>query len=250
MPKETKRPLYAYKLALIAFWFLAFFYTAVGTHHILQAPVPGWLKTVSVVSSVGLLIPVGAFIINIFMTVRGTWRDAYYSLPLRFALTGAAFYLLVSFQGATQALRGFNQYIHFTNYSVAHAHLALLGFVAFTMWAVLYYVLPRSAGSALYSERLGWTHWWLTTIGFLGFFLVLTAAGLAQAAGFEQGIPIVADPAGHPAHVDRARLGGRGDHREPVRVRLQHDPHAATQADAVRGRRAHRAETSAAQAVA
>ena len=80
VPKEVKRPLYAYKLALIAFWFLAFFYTAVGTHHILQAPVPEWLKAISVVTSVGLLIPVGAFVINMFMTTRGSWRNAYYSL--------------------------------------------------------------------------------------------------------------------------------------------------------------------------
>ena len=127
VPKEVKRPLYAYTLALIAFWFLAFFYTAVGTHHILQAPVPEWLKVISVVTSVGLLIPVTAFVINMFMTVRGSWRKAFYSIPLRFALTGAFWYMAVSLQGSSQALRGFNQFIHFTNWTVAHAHLALLG---------------------------------------------------------------------------------------------------------------------------
>jgi cbb3-type cytochrome c oxidase subunit I len=208
VPKETKRPLYAYKLGLIAFWFLAFFYTAVGTHHILQAPVPEWLKTISVVTSVGLLIPVGAFIINMFMTVRGNWRKAYYSIPLRFALTGTLFYLLVSFQGSTQALRGFNQFVHFTNWSVAHAHLALLGFVAYTMWATVYYVFPRITGRALYSERLAWTHWWLTTLGFLGFFLVLTAAGLVQAGGFAQGIPVIQIiPGVRPLWIGRASSG-------------------------------------------
>ena len=74
VPKEVKRPLYGYTLALIAFWCLAFFYTAVGTHHILQAPVPEWLKTISVIYSIGLLIPVTAFVINMFMTMRGSWR--------------------------------------------------------------------------------------------------------------------------------------------------------------------------------
>ena len=208
VPKETGRTLYAYKLALVAFWFLAFFYTAVGTHHILQAPVPEWLKTVSVVTSVGLLIPVGAFIINMFMTVRGNWRKAYYSIPLRFALTGTLFYLLVSFQGSMQALRGLNQYIHFTNWSVAHAHLALLGFVAFSLWAAVYYIMPRATGHALYSERLAWTHWWLTTLGFLGFFLVLTAAGLAQSSGFAQGIPIIQIiPGIRPLWIARASTG-------------------------------------------
>lgn len=191
IPKEIKQPLYGYTLALVAFWFLAFFYSAVGTHHILQAPVPSWLKTVSVVSSIGLLIPVSAFIINTFMTLRGSWRALYYSIPLRFAVTGATFYLLVSVQGSLQALRNVNQFVHFTNWSVAHAHLALLGFVAFTMWAAIYYMFPRMCGCQVFSERLGWIHWWLTFVGFLGFFLVLTAAGLVQAGGNAQGIPVI-----------------------------------------------------------
>jgi len=208
VPRETKRPLYAYKLALIAFWFLAFFYTAVGTHHILQAPVPEWLKVISVITSVGLLIPVTAFILNIFMTVRGAWRRAFQSIPLRFALTGAFWYMAVSLQGSLQALRGFNQFIHFTNWTVAHAHLALLGFVAYTMWASVYYIFPRLTGKTLYSERLAWTHWWLTTLGFLGFFFVLTAAGLTQATGFAQGIPIIAILRGvRPMWIARAAFG-------------------------------------------
>ena len=36
VPKEIKKPIYGYALALIAFWGIAFFYTAVGTHHILR----------------------------------------------------------------------------------------------------------------------------------------------------------------------------------------------------------------------
>jgi len=208
IPKEVKQPLYGYTLALIAFWGLAFFYSAVGTHHILQAPVPEWLKTISVICSVGLLIPVSAFIINIFMTLRGSWRALYYSIPLRFAVTGAAFYLLASFQGSMQALRGFNVFIHFTNWSVAHAHLALLGFVAFSMMGVVYYIVPSICGCNLYSERLAWVHWWMTFIGFIAFFSVLTAAGLVQAAGFSRGIPIVAIlPGIHTMFIGRAAAG-------------------------------------------
>ena len=208
VPREIKKPIYGYALALIAFWGIAFFYTAVGTHHILGAPVPEWLKTISVICSIGLLIPVSAFVVNMFMTMRGSWRVAYTSIPLRFALTGTAFYLAVSVQGSFQALRGFNQFIHFTNWPVAHAHLALLGFVAFSLWGMVYYMMPRILGTPLYSEKLAWTHWWLTTVGFLGFFSVLTAAGLVQAGGFSQGIPIVQIlPGIRPLWIGRAASG-------------------------------------------
>ncbi len=234
VPKEVKRPLYAYTLALIAFWFLAFFYTAVGTHHILQAPVPEWLKVISVVTSVGLLIPVTAFVINMFMTVRGSWRSAFYSIPLRFALTGAFWYMAVSLQGSLQALRGFNQYIHFTNWSVAHAHLALLGFVAYTMWATVYYVFPRLTGRPLYSERLAWTHWWLTTDRLPR--LLLRAHRRRTHAGHElrAGHPDHRGPSRREAHVDRPSGLRDRHHPRPVPVRLQRLPNARQTADARR----------------
>ena len=208
VPKEIKQPLYGYTLALIAFWFLAFFYSAVGTHHILQSPVPEWLKTIAVITSVGMQIPVLAFIINIFMTMRGSWRVVFYSIPLRFALTGASMYMLVSLQGSFQALRGFNAFIHFTNWSVAHAHLALLGFVGFSVMGLIYYILPRICSCPLYSERLASVHWWMTAVGFLAFFSVLTAAGLTQAGAYAQGIPTVQVlPAIRPMFIGRAASG-------------------------------------------
>lgn len=208
VPKEIKRPLYGYSLALIAFWLLAFFYPAVGAHHILQSPIPEWLKTIAVITSMGMLIPVLAFTINIFMTMRGSWRDVHYSIPLRFVVTGAVFYLLTSFQGSTQALRGVNVFVHFTNYVVAHAHLALLGFVSFALFGTVYYIFPRIRGCELYSERLAWIHWWLTFGGFLAFFSVLTAAGLVQAGDFAQGIPTIAVlPAVRSLWIVRAAAG-------------------------------------------
>lgn len=208
VPKEIKRPLYGYSLALIAFWLLAFFYPAVGAHHILQSPIPEWLKTIAVITSMGMLIPVLAFTINIFMTMRGSWRDVHYSIPLRFVVTGAVFYLLTSFQGSTQALRSVNVFVHFTNYVVAHAHLALLGFVSFALFGTVYYIFPRIRGCELYSERLAWIHWWLTFGGFLAFFSVLTAAGLVQAGDFAQGIPTIAVlPAVRSLWIVRAAAG-------------------------------------------
>ena len=91
---------------------------------------------------------------------------------------------------------------------MAHAHLALLGFVAFTLFGTVYYTFPRICGCGLYSERLAWIHWWLTFAGFLGFFLVLTAAGLVQAGNFSQGIPTIAVlPAVRALWIGRAVAG-------------------------------------------
>lgn len=209
IPKETRRPLYGYGLALLAFWSLAFFYTAVGTHHVLQSPVPEWTKSVAVISSVGLFMAVAAFITNIIMSMRGSWRTFYYSVPLRFAILSVVWYLLVSVQGSTQALRSVNQWIHFTNWSVAHAHLALLGFATFAVMAGIYYMVPRLSNNYLYSDRLASIHWWLTIVGFIGFFMVLTAAGLVQSSAWFRGIPISEIiPSLRPFYIGRAATGG------------------------------------------
>ena len=141
-------------MSLIAFWGILFFYTGVGAHHLLWAPIPYWLKTIAVAESFGMVIPVLAFMFNILLTMRGNWSHVRSSVPLLYALTGWAAYILVSFQGSNQALRGVNELTHFTQYVPGHAMLALMFFGASTCIAGAYYILPRVFGCALYSRRL------------------------------------------------------------------------------------------------
>ncbi|MGW8251017.1 MAG: cbb3-type cytochrome c oxidase subunit I, partial [Anaerolineales bacterium] len=130
IPKLTKRALYSVTLSLISFFSIAFFYTGVGGHHLLWAPIPYWLKTIAVADSIGMILPVVAFMVNIFMTMRGNWNRFMTSIPLRYVVTGWAAYILVSYQGSHQALRGVNLITHFTQYVPGHAHLSLMFFAA------------------------------------------------------------------------------------------------------------------------
>jgi cbb3-type cytochrome c oxidase subunit I len=70
VPKETHSPLYSHVLSLVAFWGIVFFYTGVGAHHLLWAPIPYWLKTIAVAESIGMVLPVVAFMMNIFHDAR------------------------------------------------------------------------------------------------------------------------------------------------------------------------------------
>src|SRR5659263_107575 len=60
----------------------------------LQAPIPEWLKTVAIVNSGLMMVPVLAFITNILLTMRGRWDCVIQSMPLRFILIGAFVCLL------------------------------------------------------------------------------------------------------------------------------------------------------------
>jgi len=102
-----------------------------------------WLKTVAVAESFGMVIPVLAFMFNILLTMRGNWSHVRSSVPLLYALTGWASYILVSFQGSNQALRGVNELTHFTAYVPGHAMLALMFFGLFTPFGLVFRLIGR-----------------------------------------------------------------------------------------------------------
>ena len=180
VPKITRRPLYSHIMSMIGFWSIAVFYSPTGQHHLLQAPIPNWLKIYAIIGSIALMVPVFTFNTNIFMTMRGEWGQALQSIPLRFILTGTAFYLLVSFQGSTQSLMTVNRFVHYTQWTVGHAHLALLGAFGFIASGTILYLVPEMTGRPLWSRNLADAQYWLMLIGIIGFFSALTAAGLAQ----------------------------------------------------------------------
>jgi len=190
IPKFTGNPLYSHTLSMIGFWTIGMFYAPTGTHHILQSPVPEWLKSVAVISSVFLLVPVLTVLTNFFMTLKGKWHVAMEHVPMRFAIAGGISYLLTCIQGPFQATRFVNWYIHFTNWVVAHAHMALLATFSFFVFAASYYIIPKITGRKMYSKRLAVWHFWLTLYGWIIMLLSLTAAGLVQSAGWHHGIPV------------------------------------------------------------
>lgn len=191
VPRETSTPLYSHFLSLIAFWGIAFFYTGVGAHHLLWAPIPYWLKTIAVAESFGMIIPVLAFMFNILLTMRGNWMRLRSSVPLLYVITGWASYILVSFQGSNEALRGVNELTHFTQYVVGHAHLALLFFGASTLIGAMYYMIPRIYKCSIYSTRMAKAQYAMYVIGFAVFFIGFTLAGLEQGTAWvHQGLPV------------------------------------------------------------
>lgn len=209
IPRITNTPLYSHTLSLISFWGLVFVYTAVGHHHLLQTPTPGWLKTIATVNSVGILIPVFAFFTNIFLTMRGQWNKYFTSLPMRYIITGFIFYILVNIQGAFQAIQPFNRMIHFTYFTIGHAHLALLGAFTILGMGVLYYMLPHILNKPPYSRTLAEWQFWLVTSGFLLFFTAMTVAAFIQGQNWMNGVnEVLVLPQLHFWNILRAVSGG------------------------------------------
>ncbi len=172
-------PLHSEALSLFGFWTLILVYAAAGMHHLIGGPMPAWLISVGVVSSVLLLIPVAAIALNLHLTMRGHFARLRDSLPLRFVVFGAMSYALVGVQGALQSLRSVNGLTHFTHYTVAHAHLGVYAFITMTLFGTAYYILPRISGRDV-APLVMRVHFWCSGIGVALYWLGLTAGGLHQ----------------------------------------------------------------------
>ncbi len=209
VPKETRTPLYSHALSLIAFWGIAFFYTGVGAHHLLWAPIPYWLKTIAVAESIGMILPVVAFMMNIYLTMRGNWNRFFSSIPLRFIITGWAAYILVSYQGSHQALRGINMLTHFTQYVPGHAHLSLMFFAASTIIGGIFFVIPRIFKCEIYSRNMANVQYSLYVIGFTFFFGGFLLTGLVQGTNWlHQGLPVWSVLPGLVPYMALRAIGG------------------------------------------
>jgi cytochrome c oxidase cbb3-type subunit 1 len=180
IPRVTRTPIYSYTLSVFGFWTLVALYTHIGGHHILQAPIPGWLKVVSVVDSGAMVIPVIPVIANLWLTARQrsgvVWNDP----SGRWVMAGTVWYLITCIQGPVQSLPSLQRVTHFNNWTVGHAHIAVLGFSGFIALGTLWHVLPLAAGRKVYSKNLVNLQFGLVLFGLAGFFCVLTIAGLIQ----------------------------------------------------------------------
>ncbi len=208
IPRACRAPLYSHTLSLLGFWSLLVVYTHIGTHHLLQVPVPTWLKVVAIVDSVGMVIPVMAFLINIWFTARGRLGDIHADIGAKFVFTGTIMYFFVSIQGSMMSLPDVQRVTHFNNWVVGHAHVGVLGFAGMIALGGLYYILPKLTGRPLYSRFLADLQYWLILIGVVGFTVVLTVAGLIQGNAWLNGETIYRIlPEIHMYYIVRAALG-------------------------------------------
>ena len=187
IPRVTRTPLYSHTLSLVGFWTLVALYTHIGGHHLLQAPIPNWLKSMSVTHSIMMAFPVFVVLANLWMTARGHGGRLLNDPAGRWVIVGTIWYLLVSIQGAAQSTVFLQRVTHFNNWTIGHAHIAVLGFSGFIALGALWHILPLAARCRLYSYRLVNLQFGLGMFGLTGFFVVLTIAGLIQGSAWYNG---------------------------------------------------------------
>ncbi|MCC6991137.1 MAG: cbb3-type cytochrome c oxidase subunit I, partial [Acidobacteria bacterium] len=206
IPAATGRPIFSHFLSMLGFWLLFFLYPLNGTHHYVYSVIPMAAQLTAIVASALLGVTVVIVVTNLFLSMRGAGllpRDP----ALRFVGTGTFFYVIVSLQGSAQAQMAVNQTVHFTDWVVAHSHMAMLGFASFAAAGGLLHAWQRMPEARYNAAAITWAYW-LLVAGLVGMVVDLTIGGLVQGELWKNGAPwIDSVTASRVYWVARAHIG-------------------------------------------
>ncbi len=181
LPKRAGRPIYSYRLSILSFWGIVFFYIWVGSHHLHYTALPHWVQTLGMTFSVMLLVPSWASAGNALMTLNGAWGKVRDDATLRFMMMAAVFYGLSTFEGSFMAIRPVNGLSHYTDWTVGHVHAGAMGWVALITFGSIYALTPILwRRETMYSWKAVEWHFWLALSGTVIYVFSMWNSGIIQ----------------------------------------------------------------------
>lgn len=182
LPKAAGRPIYSYRMSIVGFWGITFFYLWAGSHHLHYTALPEWVQVLGMTTSVILLIPSWASVFNGMFTLNGAWDKVRTDPAVRFMMVAILFYALATFEGSFMAIKPVNALSHYTDWTVGHVHAGALGWVAFMTFGAMYKLVPWLwQREGIYSLRLEAWHFWLALAGTLVYVGAMWNSGITQA---------------------------------------------------------------------
>src|SRR5699024_6910676 len=168
---------------------------------------PMHAQTIAIAASVAMGLTVVIVVTNLYASLRGSARMVVTYLPLRFVWVSLLFYILVSLQGAYQAGMPVQEVIHFTDWVIAHSHMAMAGFATFMVFGGILHFWTMVSGRVP-DPKLARSSFWVSTIAVSGMIIDLTIVGLQQATIWLNGNPwIESVTASMPGWVTRSVTG-------------------------------------------
>lgn len=181
LPKRAERPIYSYRLSILSFWGITFFYIWAGSHHLHYTALPQWVQTLGMTFSIMLLVPSWASAGNALMTLNGAWHKVRDDATLRFMMVAAVFYGLSTFEGSFMAIRPVNGLSHYTDWTIGHVHAGAMGWVALITFGSIYALTPVLwRRETMYSWKAVEWHFWLALSGTVIYVFAMWNSGITQ----------------------------------------------------------------------
>ena len=196
LPKAIGRPVFSYKLCIVQFWSLVLLGVWVGPQPLLYSSIASWVSLLGMAFSLMLWMPNWAGVINGLLTLRGTWGKVAMDPALSFFVVGLLFFGVWSFESSLFSLRSANALFGYTDWTVAHLHEGIFGWIGMIAFGMTYWLLPRLYQTELWSGKLAKTHFGIATSGILLYLVPTYIAGLTQGLMWQE-----FTPEGYLAHL-------------------------------------------------
>ena len=176
IPTFSRKPLFGYDSMVFATAGIAFLSFIVWAHHMFTVGMPLAGELFFMYATMLIAVPTG---VKVFNWVATMWRGSItLETPMLFALAVVFLFTIGGLSGLMLAIVPADFQYHDTYFVVAHFHYVLFSGSIMAMMGATYYWLPKWTGR-MYSEGLGKTHFWLTTIFFNVTFFPQHFLGLA-----------------------------------------------------------------------
>jgi len=165
IPKVVNRPVHSYNLAAIGFWSFIIFTGLTGAVRLSGGPIPAWIVTLSIASSIILLVQIVTVTANLVLTMKGQYHMVYHSPTIRFTFFGAIAFTVASSVGLLSSLRSVDHIVHFTQFTNGETQLVIYSFFSMVIFGAIYYILPRLVGCEWLSSSMISLHFWGSAYG-------------------------------------------------------------------------------------
>jgi cytochrome c oxidase subunit 1 len=174
LPVFTRKPLWAYPLAVAGMIGVALVSFTVWQHHLFVSGLAADLRTFYMLSTELISIPTGLIVIAALGTLwQGRIR---FEVPMLFCLAWIFNFLIGGITGVYQSDVPSDVTTHGSFFVLAHFHYTIMGALIFVFFAAVYYWVPKMFGRML-DGRLGRVHFWLMFLGFNSTFFPLFILG-------------------------------------------------------------------------
>ncbi len=176
IPTFARKPLFGYSSMVYATASIAFLSFIVWAHHMFTVGMPLAGELFFMFATMLIAVPTG---VKVFNWVSTMWKGAMtFETPMLFAIGFIILFTIGGFSGLMLAITPADFQYHDTYFVVAHFHYVLVPGSIFAIIAAVYYWLPKWTGH-MYNEKLGKTHFWLSTIFVNVTFFPMHFVGLA-----------------------------------------------------------------------
>ncbi len=176
IPTFSHKKLFGYKFMVLATVAIALLSFIVWAHHMFTSGLALPAQLFFMYTTMLIAVPTG---IKVFNWVATMFRGALtFQTPMLFAIAFVFLFTIGGFSGLMLAIVPADYQYTDTYFVVAHFHYVLVTGALFTIFAGIYYWLPKWTGH-YYNERLGQIHFWITVIAVNFTFFPMHFLGLA-----------------------------------------------------------------------